>query len=453
MVWVSINYDTEIYEAWTSTVDDTLLPEWGEVVLEDIPGRAFLNMDLLVYDDDFVEANDLMGTISVGVGPSLFNHLEQTVCTSDDRICITLQIRSADFGGGPDILEGHEEFDFCYDESGLNLSNAAWLAFLSSAEYAHYVYLGPLLAELGFGNPVEWTDEEGDDVSEGDAWRECGYDLFWLRHVEDLGQIPSDPEAWYREQDGIYASCAYRWYLDQIEGGTFPFDFADAFESYLLTHPRDEARIQFFSGGEYSLDGSTAVEGSTQMVWIQHSTLPLVILVFRGTSEDGLFCGLEFCDDWAANLSIFTEAFSEFDDSSWGDVHGGFSEAFASVNEAVEEKLLYLAENHPEVSIWVTGHSLGGARQQWRQLVLWNVSRTTRATRTSTFSGCLPSEVHAWVTRSSTRSSTKSPLGSVSRPGGSSMGTTSSHGYQGSGTASSTSECLSIWVSTRTRSA
>lgn len=74
-----------------------------------------------------------------------------------------------------------------------------------------------------------------------------------------------------------------------------------------------------------------------------------IIISFRGSEAD--------LKDWGHNFSIMREDWT--DEKHLGTVHDGFVDALNSVWDQIRERLVALRDNNQ--SIWLTGHSLGGA--------------------------------------------------------------------------------------------
>lgn len=78
-----------------------------------------------------------------------------------------------------------------------------------------------------------------------------------------------------------------------------------------------------------------------------------LILAFRGTEPPNLL-------NWATNLAFATVSADRYIPGGSGRIHAGFAEAFAVVWPTVEARVRDFAANGGS-SIWITGHSLGGA--------------------------------------------------------------------------------------------
>jgi len=256
-----------------------------------------------------------------------------------------------------------KSFNFCPSpppDAKLNLTNAAWLSFLSANEYSHLHYLSTALEKLGFENP----DESGFD------WAECAVDLrllrgFEKRHAKEVEKAHSDgPEALKAyvvnaaagggpSADGgdpAWGSCANRWLAESgYDGSTYP---APSFEKYLVQTVHPGHHLQFFSGGEFVLEGKAFAEGSTQVFFARHKTLPVVIISFRGT-EPNKWRDVA-ADGKAWKVKLAKKGWPD----QWGSVHTGFYSAFDSIGTVLREKVGEYAGSG--VGIWITGHSLGG---------------------------------------------------------------------------------------------
>ncbi len=71
------------------------------------------------------------------------------------------------------------------------------------------------------------------------------------------------------------------------------------------------------------------------------------VLAFRGTEKN--------------KRDIFTDLSARFYDTADGKAHQGFAKAFESVEGHLRKSLGELSLNHPDLQIFITGHSLGGA--------------------------------------------------------------------------------------------
>jgi hypothetical protein len=258
--------------------------------------------------------------------------------------------RTVGFGDSPESVElstelsielaEGEEFDFCPYASTLNLVNAAWLAYLSAGEYAHFGRLGPALERLGFGQ-----------AGEGARWAVCARDLYAVRGLAERGELPRDlGEA----QVSGWGDCARDWILaNPIEAAIAgsPASVPSTFEHWLIHEPHEGRYIEFFSSGEFEVDETRFEEGTTQVVWARHRTLPLVVIAFRGTE---LRRG-QLLHDAMADARFGMVPFD-----GWGRVHSGFAAGLDAVDEHLLRRRLAELEG-TGVAIWLTGHSLGAA--------------------------------------------------------------------------------------------
>jgi hypothetical protein len=122
---------------------------------------------------------------------------------------------------------------------------------------------------------------------------------------------------------------------------------APAFEKWLVQTPHPGEPVEFFSGGKITDGGRAFAEGSTQVTFMRHKTLPLAIIAFRGTEPNRW-------NDVVTDLKAWKTPLGE----GWGEVHAGFKQAFDSIAPVMRAKLDEYKRD--KLAIWVTGHSLGG---------------------------------------------------------------------------------------------
>lgn len=227
-----------------------------------------------------------------------------------------LLFESNGYKSNPLVLPLNEPFDMCFFEEentlpssgyGVDLNAAKWLSFFSANEYAHYAHFAPVLQEMGFG-----------DEGEGEDWVNQARNVLITRHEEEIGTIPNGGSA--------------------------------VFERDVIQKVVQGKKIQFFAAGEIETDRNGFEyfnDESTQMLWAEHRTEPIVIISFRGTEPD------EYTDI-AADLVAWKK-----DLDGYGSAHAGFQGAYGGVESILKEKLQ--AESGRGLQVWVTGHSLGGA--------------------------------------------------------------------------------------------
>ncbi len=216
--------------------------------------------------------------------------------------------------------EQREQIDDAFAQMPLpNLQSLQFLAHMSDVAYWEPSDIGPELERLGFGKP-------GDGAWLGD----CASDAATISNsvLENPLTEPS------------LSSCALDW---MSEGGVDP----EEFQRYVFGQVHPERDIEFFSEGYQTLVDGEYQKGSTQMFWAKHRTEPWVIMAFRGTSDGG--------DVWV-DLNFPTKPFVTAL-PEWGIVHGGFYDAYRSITNLLDARLLATTDE----SLWITGHSLGGA--------------------------------------------------------------------------------------------
>lgn len=86
-----------------------------------------------------------------------------------------------------------------------------------------------------------------------------------------------------------------------------------------------------------------------------------IILAFRGS--EGADTGASFIKDWSSDAVIQQASFQKYFPSApaIGSIHAGFGKALRDVWTKVSAHLAKMRLKYPEASLWITGHSLGGA--------------------------------------------------------------------------------------------
>lgn len=86
-----------------------------------------------------------------------------------------------------------------------------------------------------------------------------------------------------------------------------------------------------------------------------------IILAFRGT--EGPETGKSFIKDWSSDAIIQQAEFKSYFPSApvIGNIHAGFGKALRDNWSKVAARLAKLRSKYPQASLWITGHSLGGA--------------------------------------------------------------------------------------------
>jgi triacylglycerol lipase len=102
------------------------------------------------------------------------------------------------------------------------------------------------------------------------------------------------------------------------------------------------------------IDHFTVIRPSTSVLQAVVLARPdSVILAFRGTRPDQL-------RDWMSDFEISQSAFTEyFSSSNVGNVHDGFAHLLAKSWKAIRAEVLRFQDQGQ--TLWITGHSLGGA--------------------------------------------------------------------------------------------
>ncbi len=267
---------------------------------------------------------------------------------------------------------GGTSFNFCTtpaQDGSVNLTNAAWLAMLSANEYAHLGYFAPQLLDFGFGQPSDRM------------WVECGHDLgrvrdYELTHETEVAEIqkrgPAALLSYFRDPNRLakFGTCGASFVQTKYtglgpDGPELP---GSSFRDSLMGQSTDASYIQFLSAKPYTFLERLMGRGSAQAAIAKHGTLPIVIVSFRGTEppskDEPRFRQLVdlITDVDAFKTDLTNAAFSP----GWGYAHRGFVNSFQALDDvdagrALTRRLRMLTKDDPNVGIWITGHSLGGA--------------------------------------------------------------------------------------------
>lgn len=265
---------------------------------------------------------------------------------------------------------GGTTFNFCTKPSApINLTNAAWLSMLSANEYAHLGYYAPQLLDLGFG------------TARDRVWVQCGKDLGKLRdyeltHEEELARLANSGPAYllthFRDarRVGQFGTCAQdflekRYTAQGADGAELP---GSALRDFLMRETQEASYIQFLSGKPYSFLEKWMGRGSAQAVVARHGTKPVIVVAFRGT-EPPQKDNIRFRQviDLIKDLEFFkTDLTAKGFSQGWGFAHSGFLSSFQALDDvdagrALTRRIKALTAQDPNVGIWITGHSLGGA--------------------------------------------------------------------------------------------
>lgn len=98
----------------------------------------------------------------------------------------------------------------------------------------------------------------------------------------------------------------------------------------------DFIKVQFFNN-----------EDSGTQAFLVVRPKSFAVLAFRGTEKD--------------KRDIFTDLNARFYDTADGKAHQGFTMAFRSIEKHLHDALTGLSKTEPDLQIFITGHSLGGA--------------------------------------------------------------------------------------------
>lgn len=287
---------------------------------------------------------------------------------------------------------GSKSFTFCAKppaSSRLNLTNAAWLAMFSANEYGHLRHVAPQLRDLAFGNDAD------------DFWRLCADDMGKIKRFEAdrqrAGELERakrqgapalvrymqravDPKNSLDRADLDLGVCGRSFFAapragNEGESGHYTATDVDgetvlpgqALRDWLVRTNDPTNGIQFFSARPTSFIERQLGKGSTQAFIAKHPTKKIVVVSFRGTQVPDAQAQASAIADILRDLTFWRTDTARFGFSpGWGRSHTGFIEALESADDGdrgqiLTEKVRGLVGDDPETSVWVTGHSLGGA--------------------------------------------------------------------------------------------
>ncbi len=247
--------------------------------------------------------------------------------------------------------------DFCTNAPAgeMDLSQAAWLSFFTSNEYGHYAYLGTMLRDFGF------VDPEGATLD----WGQCSVDQLAIESLQDshgmelrdkmLEGTLYDYLLGAYADEGRWGSCALRWF-ESYDGSEMP---ATSFRAWLLNNPKPYNAIEFISASDSDAAPGDSTAGSTQVMVARHPGKNVVIAVFRGTepawNDVVVDAGLVKVDLETPEMAAAGWG------AGWGKVHGGFFNAYRTVDQEAQQIGDALLNDDVRPQIYLAGHSLGAA--------------------------------------------------------------------------------------------
>lgn len=309
------------------------------------------------YDDsidqdtlDMLENDILLLQESLVVDSAPRMNLESMSAMSPPTLSLGIESSPGFFSDNPVSSQGEYFDNFCESSMGeMSINNAAWLSFFSANEYSHPFLLAPLMTALGFGEAQN-------------LFTQCSEDVLRMQALPRL----LDRELNSIMEGRLLGACGRGWFEDNFGKPSHqnpievPNDIARQFLDWLMQEPASSDGLEFFSEDGFQLGGSQGVfeQGSTQVMWAEHTTRPVVVITFRGTENK--------MADYLTDLKFAKTPLQESGwNRDWGEAHLGFVNAIKTVNSSkLLEKVKDLAGSRKQgkkIGIWVTGHSLGGA--------------------------------------------------------------------------------------------
>lgn len=230
-------------------------------------------------------------------------------------------------------------FDFCPSQRGFSLTHALWMTYFSALEYAHFSIAAPELQRLGFGKKED-----------SESWVKAWYDLRIKRIIENT---KNTDDTWNNETERLQKLDELKLEYDKKFGETYVDRGQDSktYEHDLVSGKNPSKSIQFLSS--FLATGGTPTKGATQAVYTEHSTLPLALILLRGSEVDEP-------RDLAADINILHTSLGDK-----GNVHRGFYQhtldIWPALEKTLKERSALLESQNKKIHLWIGGHSLGGA--------------------------------------------------------------------------------------------
>lgn len=236
----------------------------------------------------------------------------------------------------PDNVRGMD-FEVHYDKKSYDAKNIFWMSYFASLQYSHFSLIAKELESLGFGK-----------VGESQLYLRRWYEL---RLAKISARVQDTDDKWKTEEERQQR-------LKEVESlylrdfpknaDLKPKSVADAEQQITGVHD-DGRKISFLSGRLY-IDATGRTQGSTQLFYAEHRSLPLAVVAFRGTQGGQKL-------DLLPDFLVSKVAIPAQD----GKMSLGFMAAYAEVDAELQDLLKLRESKSPNLRLMVTGHSLGGA--------------------------------------------------------------------------------------------
>jgi predicted lipase len=242
----------------------------------------------------------------------------------------------------PSVLPEETEgitFEFCPSQRGFSLTHSLWMTYFSALEYAHFKHAAPELRRHGFGSEEDsrtwvraWYTLRIKRVSENQK----NSDDTWKSEVERSQRMEILKDEYLRLFGEQYQDNGQ-------ESGQYEYD--------LVSGKNPTKSIQFLSS--FLDKNGTPSKGATQALYTEHSSMPLALIILRGSEADEP-------RDIATDLNIIHSNFG-----NKGSVHSGFYQHILNIwpqlEKVLRERSGILERENKKIHLWLGGHSLGGA--------------------------------------------------------------------------------------------
>lgn len=228
-------------------------------------------------------------------------------------------------------------FELNTEAKSFDPQNNFWMSYFAALQYSHFSLVARQLESLGFGN-------EGETRLYLKRW-------YNLRLAKIFAGVKDVDDTWETddERKERLRSLLSQYLRDfPKDAETTPKKVDEAEQDIIGVH--DDGRKISFISGKYFFDPSRKTPGTTQLFYAEHRSLPLAIVVFRGTEKSEKL-------DVGADLLVGQESIP----SQPGKMMGGFMAAYGEIDSELRSLLELRESKNPNLKIVTAGHSLGGA--------------------------------------------------------------------------------------------
>lgn len=228
-------------------------------------------------------------------------------------------------------------FEMNYEKKAFDFQNNFWMSYFAALQYSHFSVVAQQLESLGFG-------EKGEAKLYLKRWYE-------LRLAKVFAGVQDTDDSWASDdQRAKRLKLILTEYLRDFpkDADTKPKSVEEAKRNIVGVH--DDGRKISFISGNYYFDKTQKTQGTTQLFYAEHRSLPLAIIAFRGTEKGERLDALVDLVTIQATIP-----------SQPAKMMAGFMAALFEVDSELNELLKLRESKNPNLRLMVTGHSLGGA--------------------------------------------------------------------------------------------